>query len=50
MSETQTGAAAATTTTESDNLLDQVLMETRLRPADEGYDARRGSRRSWRNW
>lgn len=39
MSETQTGAAAATTTTESDNLLDQVLMETRLRPADEGYDA-----------
>jgi type VI secretion system protein ImpC len=39
MSETQGQAAAATTTTEETSLLDQVLAETRIAPADEGYDA-----------
>ena len=38
MSETQ-GQAAAATTTEETSLLDQVLAETRIGPADEGYDA-----------
>jgi type VI secretion system protein ImpC len=32
------GAAAATTTTESTSLLDDILKETQLKPADEGYD------------
>jgi type VI secretion system protein ImpC len=39
MSETQSTAAGAAATTESENLLDMVLTETRLRPSDEGYDA-----------
>ncbi len=44
MSERQTSAApAATETVEGASLLDQIMAESRLQPADEGYDvAKRG--------
>jgi type VI secretion system protein ImpC len=41
--ELQTGATAATTKEADVSLLDSILQETKLQPADEGYDvARRG--------
>ena len=43
MTETETQAAPAAETTEDASLLDQILMETKMGPADEGYDvARKG--------
>jgi len=41
--EAQAGAGAAETTTEEGSLLDQIMHQTKMAPADEGYDvARRG--------
>src|SRR5262249_9430142 len=41
--ETAAEASAATETLAEASMLDQILMETKLRPTDEGYDvARRG--------
>jgi len=41
--EMQTGGQAAVTTTEELSLLDQILVETKITPKDEGYDvARKG--------
>lgn len=39
MSDTQSQADAATTTTEEVSLLDQIMQETKLKPTDDGYDA-----------
>jgi len=41
MSETQSGAQAAAASATETSLLDQIMEETRLRPADEGYDVAR---------
>lgn len=41
MSETQGSAQSAATTTTETSLLDQIMEETRLRPADDGYDVAR---------
>jgi type VI secretion system protein ImpC len=41
MSQSQDAAGAATTTTEELSLLDQIMQETRLKPADDGYDVAR---------
>jgi type VI secretion system protein ImpC len=41
MSETQSGAQAAAASATETSLLDQIMEETRLRPADDGYDVAR---------
>jgi type VI secretion system protein ImpC len=41
MSETQSGAQAEAASATETSLLDQIMEETRLRPADEGYDVAR---------